>query len=234
MKAIILAAGKGSRLRPAGLELPKCLLEVGGRPIIEHQLAALGARGIQDVLVVVGYRHELVMTRLGERVRYRTYPEWDTSNNFPTLWSVRDELADGFVCLFADVICDEASIGQLVASGADICALVDTSRVLAGTMRVQIRNGGVTGIGSHIPVSEGSGNFIGIAKFSASGARLLLEQMEDMVSTSRDEYYTVAVDRLAGRGTPIGYVDIAGRPWVEIDTVEDLERAHALVGLASK
>lgn len=230
MKAIILAAGKGSRLRPAGLELPKCLLEVGGRPLIEHQLAMLEAEGVRDVLVVVGYRNELIRHHLGDRVRYRTYDAWDTSNNFPTLWSVRDELSEGFVCLFADVLCDEASIGQLVASGADICALVDTSRVLAGTMRVQIRNGGVTGIGSHIPVSEGSGNFIGIAKFSAAGARLLLDQMERTVEASRHEYYTVAVDQLAARGEPVGYVDVAGRPWVEIDTVEDLERAHALVG----
>ena len=78
------------------------------------------------------------------------------------------------------------------------------------------------------------GNFIGIAKFSAPGAQLLVDQMEQMAAASRNDYYTVAVDRLAGRGEHIGYVDVAGRPWVEIDTVDDLERAYALVGAGER
>jgi choline kinase len=100
-------------------------------------------------------------------------------------------------------------------------------------MRVRVESGHLTGIGSHIPAGEGSGNFIGIARFSPAGSQLLLEQMEEMAATSRNEYYTVAVDRLAKRGVRVGYVDVAGRPWVEIDTVEDLERAHILAGAGS-
>ena len=230
MKAVILAAGPGSRLHPVKPGIPKCLLEVGGKPLIEHQLSVLDANGIRDVLVVVGYKSELIQRHLGDRVRYRTNDAWESSNNFLTLWNIRDELQNGFVCFFADVLCDVDPITQALQSPSEICAMVDTSRVLEGTMRVRILSDRVMGIGSHIPVSEGSGNFIGIAKFSAPGARLLVDQMEQMAAESRNDYYTVAVDRLAGRGEHVGYVDVAGRPWVEIDTVDDLERAHALAG----
>ena len=228
VKAVILAAGQGSRLRPAKPGIPKCLLEVGGKALIEHQLSSLDATGILDVLVVVGYKGEMIQRHVGNRVRYRICDTWESSNNFLTLWSIRDELEDGFVCFFADLLCDADPIAQVLAAPSEICIIVDTSRVLEGTMRVQIESGHVTGIGSHIPVSEGSGNFIGVAKFSPAGARQLLEQLEAMVETSRNEYYTVAVDRLACRGVPVGYVDMSGRPWVEIDTAEDLQRAHSL------
>ena len=217
-------------MRSATLDIPKCLLEVGGRRLIDYQLAAIAAQGISDVLVVVGYKSELIKRHLGNRVRYRVCDTWDSSNNFLTLWGVRDELSTGFLCLFADVYCDAGPLEEVLRSPSEVCAIVDTSRVLDGTMRVRILDGRMVGIGSHIPVAEGSGNFIGIAKCSAVGARLLVEQMAEMVETSRHEYYTVAVDRLAGRGDYVGFVEVAGRPWVEVDTIEDLERARALLG----
>ncbi|MDE0829782.1 MAG: phosphocholine cytidylyltransferase family protein [Vicinamibacterales bacterium] len=234
MKAVILAAGQGSRLRPAKPGVPKCLLEVGGKTLIEHQLAVIDAQGIRDVVAVVGYKNELIKRHLGDRVRYRICDTWDSSNNFQTLWDVRDELRGGFVCFFADVYCDAGPIEEALLSPYDICAVVDTSQVLAGTMRVRIVNGRLVGIGGHIPVRDGSGNFIGIAKFSTDGARRLLEQMEAMAGSSRNDYYTVAVDRLAGKGEDIGFVTVDGRPWVEIDTAEDLERAHTLLALGSR
>lgn len=232
MKAVILAAGQGSRLRPARPGVPKCLVEVAGRPLIEHQLSVIHDYGIGDVVVVIGYKGKLIQQHLGDRVRYRSTAAWDSSNNFHTLWTVRDELRNGFACFFADVFCDAAPIGEALRSPADIRVIVDCARVLEGTMRVRMAEGRLTGIGSHIPVSEGSGNFIGIAVFSAQGARLLLDEMEQIAATSRNEYYTIAVDRLARRGEHVACIDVAGRPWVEIDTVDDLERSHALLGAA--
>ena len=139
LTGVILAAGQGSRLRSAKLDLPKCLLEIGGKTIIDRQLNTLDALNILDVLVVVGYRGELIKRQLGNRVRYHTYNAWASSNNFLTLWRARNALQGGFVCLFADVICDSQEVSNVVKSPSDICALVDTSAVLAGTMRVQRR-----------------------------------------------------------------------------------------------
>ena len=211
----------------------------GGDPrffvaLLEDVLGAMDWIVTHNAKEALVLENELIKRHLGDRVRYRICDTWDSSNNFQTLWDVRDELRGGFVCFFADVYCDAGPIEEALLSPYDICAVVDTSQVLAGTMRVRIVNGRLVGIGGHIPVRDGSGNFIGIAKFSTDGARRLLEQMEAMAGSSRNDYYTVAVDRLAGKGEDIGFVTVDGRPWVEIDTAEDLERAHTLLALGSR
>lgn len=107
MKAIILAAGKSSRLYPITLERPKCLLEVGKQSIIERQIDMLNKQGIDDILVVVGYKKEVIRDAVGDKVRYAEYNDYEKTNNLFTLWSIKDELDDDFILLFSDVIIEE-------------------------------------------------------------------------------------------------------------------------------
>ena len=104
MKAIILAAGESSRLYPLTLTKPKCLIEVGGKRIIDHQIEMLRKVGIEDIVVVVGYKKDMIVNALGSTVRYCEYNDFATTNNFATLWHIRDELKNNFVCLFSDVL----------------------------------------------------------------------------------------------------------------------------------
>ncbi len=229
MKAIILAAGKGTRLYPLTLEKPKCLLEVGGKSVIDRQIAAIHEMGIEDVVVVVGYKKEVIMSEVGAKVRYRAYHNFEETNNLHTLWSVKDELNNAFICLFSDLIFDTDVIRKAMESNDDICMVCNTHKILEGTMRIKLTDGKFTGVGGHIPVSEGSGNFLGIAKFSKRGANLLVSQMGEMVSGHKNDYYTIAIDVLAKKGIEIGYVNLHDSLWIEIDTREDLDRARQLL-----
>lgn len=226
LKAVILAAGRSSRLYPLTLNIPKCLLKFGNKRIIDFQIEALHQIGIEDVLVVVGYRGDEIRKALANKARFREYDKFESTNNLHTLWSVRDELDEGFICLFSDVLFDTKIIRGVHQSEDDFCMAVDTGRVLEGTMRVQIADGILNGIGSQIPVARGSGNFIGIAGFSQHGARMLCKQMKEMVSNHLQDYYTMAVNALAQKGIRIGYFDVAGLKWAEIDTLKDLESAR--------
>ena len=234
MKAIILAAGRSSRLYPITLEKPKCLLEVGGRRIIDRQIAAIRKIGIMDILMVVGYKGDVIKREVGNTVRYREYKDYEKTNNLHTLWSVKDELQCGFLCLFSDVLFDAEIIKRAKNSLQDFCMIIDTSRVLEGTMRVTIKDEKLTDIGSQVSISNASGNFIGIAKFSKAGAKTLVRQMEQMFSECHDDYYTMAIDILAKEGTGIGYVDVEDGKWIEVDTKEDLELANQLFSNNSK
>lgn len=228
-KAIILAAGKGTRLYPLTLEKPKCLLEVGGMSVINRQIAVIREMGIEDIVMVVGYKKEVIMSQVGAKVRYREYLNFDETNNLHTLWSVRDELNNAFICFFSDLIFDADLIRKAMVSNNDICMVCNTNKILEGTMRIKLTDGKLTGVGGHIPVSEGSGNFLGIAKFSKRGANLLVDQMRKMVSGHKNDYYTIAIDVLAKKGIEIGYVNLDDSLWVEIDTEKDLESAHKLL-----
>ncbi|MBC8489391.1 MAG: phosphocholine cytidylyltransferase family protein [Bacteroidetes bacterium] len=234
MKAIILAAGRSSRLYPITLEKPKCLLEVGGRRIIDRQIAAIREIGIKDILIVVGYKGDVIKDDLGNSVRYREYHDYNKTNNLHTLWSVKDELQSDFLCFFSDVLFDSELIKKAKDSIQDFCMIIDTSRVLEGTMRVTIKDGKLTAIGSQVSISNASGNFIGIAKFTKAGANKLVKQMEKMISGYHDDYYTMAIDILAKKGTEIGYVDVGNGNWIEVDTKEDFERANQLFSSNSK
>ena len=226
MKAIILAAGRSSRLYPITLERPKCLLEIGGKIIIDRQIDAIREIGIHDVLVVVGYKGNLILDELGDRVRYREYNDYNKTNNLHTLWNVKDELNEDFICLFSDVLFDPIILKKAKESLEDFCMMIDTSQVLTDTMRVKLEYEKLTSIGSHISVDEGSGNFIGIAKFSKIGARKLYNQMEKLILDHKNDYYTIAIDTLAKEGAQIGYIDVKGKKWAEIDTKADLDNAN--------
>ena len=85
MKAIILAAGLSSRLYPLTLKRPKCLLDVGGVSIIERQIENIQKIGINDIIVVVGYKKDIIKKTLGDKVKFRDYEDYDKTNNLHTL-----------------------------------------------------------------------------------------------------------------------------------------------------
>lgn len=224
--ALILAAGMGTRLQPITLDHPKCLVEVAGKTLIARQIETLRAAGVDDIRLVVGYQEEKIRERLGPGIQYRFYPDFAKTNNLHTLWQARDWLGGGFLCLFSDVIFSAETIRRLLDSPDDLVLAVDASQVMAGTMRVKIADGRIAGVGSHIPVAEGSGTFIGLAKFSAAGAATLLATMAEMIDGHQKDYYTMALDRQARDGGHVSYVDIADQAWIEIDTLDDLNRAE--------
>ncbi|MBI4318531.1 MAG: phosphocholine cytidylyltransferase family protein [Chloroflexi bacterium] len=119
MKALIVAAGKSSRLYPLTNDTPKPLLQIGGRSIIERSVDLLNANGISEVIVVVGFHHEKMREALHERASFVFNPFYELSNNMASLWLALPYLeGDAFVYLHADVIYHEALISELV-SGAE-------------------------------------------------------------------------------------------------------------------
>ncbi len=226
MKAIILAAGTSSRLYPITRDIPKCLLDVAGRSIIDRQLETLKELGIEDIVLLVGYKAEVIKERLADRVRYRFFDNFEKTNNLHTLLSAKDELDQEVLCLLADVIFEKRLIEKLISSESSFTLVIDPT-IRPGTMRVKIEDGSITKIGNHVDVENGDGNFIGVAKFSAEAAGLLANEMEQLAKHGNEnEYYTIALESLANKGHKIGFINTDGTWWTEIDTKEDLDSAR--------
>ncbi len=112
MKAVILAAGQGTRIRSVHGERPKCLIDVDERTILDHQLDALRIAGINDVAIVVGYEKEQIVAHAKQRhepnqkIQFIENPAFALTNNIYSLWLSLEWLrGDKFVCLNADVKC---------------------------------------------------------------------------------------------------------------------------------
>jgi len=222
MKAIILAAGRGSRLYPITLKKPKGLLKIGSETILDRLVRQFKESGIEDILIVVGFQKKHLINHFGDSVRYATYEDFAITNNLHTLWSVKEELNDDVIISFSDLVMHQSIVDKLVVLDNDITMAIDTSQVLDGTMRVAINDLKIKNI-TTTTVEEADGNFIGISKISKSGCTLLVNEMSKMIHGNYDNYYTVAIDRLARNGINIGYFDVRRFIWREIDTKSEYD-----------
>jgi len=227
MKAIILAAGKGTRLYPITLNKPKGLLEIGDETILDRLIRQFREAGINDIVVVVGYQKEKLKEHFGRSVRYLEYDGYDETNNLHTLWSVRDELNDDVIITFADLILHSDIVNKVIEIQNDIVMTVDTSQVLDGTMRVEVGNSKLLSIKT-TTVENASGNFIGLAKFNKLGCEKLVNEMSKLIKSNFDDYYTLAIDKIVRRGEDVAYCDINGILWREIDTKDEYDEVKTI------
>lgn len=230
MRGVILAAGAGTRLTGSGVVRPKCLAPFAGTPLIELQVRALRACGIDDVTVVVGFEADRVRRSCPPGLRFVDNPDYAATNSLYSLWLARPMLLQGFVVLNCDVLFHPTMLHDLVTAAHENALLVshpDAGDAPFGDeeMRVSVRRGRVADIRKDLPDGLTDGENVGIAKFSARGARRLARALDRIVAAGGVRDWAprafgefAAADRLYAIGT-------RGLPWIEIDTPEDYQRA---------
>ena len=128
MKAVILAAGEGMRLRPLTVSEPKVMIPVANRPILEYVVEALAKNDVRDIVMVVGYRKERIMShfedgkKFGARIEYVVQEK--QLGNGHALFSAKDRLHGDFMVVSGDNIVDSRAVGDLLRSGSCPSALV--------------------------------------------------------------------------------------------------------------
>ncbi|MEE9182774.1 MAG: phosphocholine cytidylyltransferase family protein [candidate division NC10 bacterium] len=230
MRALVLAAGQAIRLRPFTEETPKCLLEMGGKPILAHLLDALAGQGIEDAVVVTGYLGEQIRTfarELSVPVTVVENPRYAETNNLTSVWVAREALlGSAFVILYADILFDPDILKGCLAGPGEICLAV-SRELYDESKKVQTQGTRVLAVSKTVPLAEVTGTFLGIARFSKHGGRLLYAEIEYLVrEQATDQYYTAAVERLIAKGVPVHCSVTTGLPWVDIDGPPELRRAQ--------
>lgn len=236
MKAVILAAGQGTRIRSVHGEHPKCLIEVDEATILDHQLAALSMAGINEVAIVVGYEKEQIIAHVRnkrlshQRIHFIENPAFAITNNIYSLWLASDWLrGDSFIALNADVIFDPEMLNSAVQPYAPISMIVDPLW-RDETMKVMIEDHRVIRMSKKISHEEFSGTYIGITVFSKSIQGRFLRRLSDLITAGRvNEFFNIAVQELADEGVHVGYTSTDGLAWAEIDDPLDLTFAQQSV-----
>ena len=238
-KAIILAAGVGSRLRPLTEDKPKCLLEVGTRTLVDHQLHALGRCGINDVIIVVGHCADRIRRHLGDRVRYLTNERYEDTNSLYSLWLARQELTSGALILNSDVFALPLLFERLLRAPAPDAILVERrDRFEVEDMKVRLNGSYVVDFGKNLSSENSHAHNVGVAKFSELGGSRLAGYLEQLVATGHGNDWAPRAFREFASHWPLTAVATDGLPWIEIDYLEDLARARneiepAVLGLDS-
>tara|TARA_Y100000590_G_C15736107_1_gene1018613 strand:+ start:371 stop:1093 length:723 start_codon:yes stop_codon:yes gene_type:complete len=224
-KALILAAGKGTRIRGITKNKPKCLLRFKDKTIIEILIEKLRSEGINKITVVTGYQSEKIKKKLKNSVKYINYPNYNKTNNLHTLLYAKRELNEPLLCIFSDLLLSQKIIKKMALSKKDICLAIDTKSKLEGTMRVKKTKNHIVDIGSHIKTNFSNGNFIGLSKFSKFGCKHLKESLNRFKDSHYEFYYTEALNSLIKDKKKINFIDISKYTWKEIDTKKDYDSA---------
>jgi choline kinase len=235
MKAVILAAGVGSRLAPLTNDRPKVLVEVLGRPIIFRQLDHLAKAGIasRDVVVVGGYRIDALKAALhanGYECQIVLNEKYEPWGNFFSL-HVAEPLLRGhaFLQLDGDVILDDKILPRMIAApGEALLATDPTAELDDDAMKVQMRGDQVIALSKKLDGTKCWGEYIGVTKLSANAGAAVFRELAKFPSMGlTHEYYDHSYHLLTERNeVPFGIVDIRDCTVLEIDDRTDLERVE--------
>jgi choline kinase len=237
MKAVILAAGVARRLAPLTDHTHKALLPVGGRSLLDRMLDGLAASGVEESVLVVGHCQDQVRraaraARGAMRISYVENPDYQ-KGSILSLWRARETLLrDSTLVMDADVLFPECFLTRLIAAPAPSALLLDRGFHDTGEeVKLYAIGERVIALGKKVVpeawdvVGEGVGFFKCGLAHAPEYIRLLEESIRE---TGGANEYEDALHRLLAR-VPVGWVDVTGLPWTEVDFAEDLRRAETQI-----
>jgi choline kinase len=232
MRGIILAAGRGARLNGGNGDMPKCLVPLGGETLLSRNIRVLRDAGLEEIVVVVGCAAATVR-RTCPDVTFVENARFAQTNSLYSLWLARTLLAEGFVVMNCDVLAHPQLVTDLLTAhheDALLLAYRDDDTVYGDEeMKVKVRRGRVTDISKSMDPVEADGENLGIVKFGASGARVLVEEMDALVAAGDDTAWVPRAFKEFAARRPLHVIGTRGFPWIEIDFPDDYRRAVDVV-----
>jgi len=234
-RAIILAAGQGKRLLPLTEARPKCLIELSGRTLLAWQLLRLQAAGVQEAVIVTGFRADAVEAEIANLdlsmpVRLVFNPFYTVSDNTASCWIVRSEFDREILVLNGDTLFGPGVAEKLLAAPrADITVTIDRKdHYDADDMKVLTEHGSLRAIGKTIEAYDAES--IGFLRFSPAGAAKFVAGVEKVLQTPDGlrRWYLSVIDELARSGVDVKVASIEGLEWGEMDFPQDVENLARL------
>jgi choline kinase len=226
MKAIIMAAGIGSRLKKELGNQPKCCTPVGGEILIERMLRLLTEKGVGDIALVIG--------RLRGKTNARFYinPFFNVTNSIASLWFAREELdgQDDVVILNGDLFFEPALLDTVLAARDDVVMFADPRRVQEADYRFGYDHGLLRRYGKNLTPADSNGEYVGVAKLRRNCVGFFRAGLEVLVAAQQHSLWweDVLYNQCATQ-RPIHVCEITDSFWAEVDYIEDFERIQAFL-----
>ena len=234
MTGVILAAGMAKRLRPLTDTMPKCLLSIGKRTLLERTVDAMVQAGVGDFVVITGYRGEMIREFLTTHYptlvfRFIHNADYEHNNNIYSLWMAGQAVrGKEFLLMDSDILCDPAAVAA-IASQPEAALALNRHELGEEEMKVVVdENMRITEISKTCSPAEAIGESVGIEKVTAAYSKALYEELDQMIVQEKliDIFYEKAFERLIPRGHTFRVVDTTGFFSYELDTPDDFRQAQ--------
>lgn len=235
-KALILAAGCGTRLAPLTNKRPKCLVQVNGKSILFKQVENLLYNGITDITIVSGYKADILEKSVHElwpQIKIVKSTDYATTNNMYSAYlGIQSMFPDGkifpFYMMNADVFFDESIIEKLEKDRRGNLICVDIGRYMVESMKVVEKGEKIIKISKQVSQDDALGCSIDVYKFNSEGGKAFFDCCTDYIENRKElnMWSEVALNEVLAKVN--FYVNSIEGRWIEIDTYEDLTMAEAL------
>lgn len=228
MKAILLAAGRGTRISRMIDDVPKSTLSINGEPLIRRTVKMLLAHDIQ-IVVCTGYQEQKIRSALKELpVTFYYNPFFDITNSLASLWLAREELdGENTIIMNADVFLCHDILDMILNNRDENVMAIDKTRTAVGDYFFKtLDNDCIAKYGKDLPLAERTGEYVGIAKVSSKFVPHFKKRMEEMIHAQKHSYWweNVMYSFADDGEKDIHTMDVNGLFWAEIDYFDDYER----------
>ncbi|MEW4468746.1 phosphocholine cytidylyltransferase family protein [Parasphingorhabdus sp. JC815] len=230
-RAIILNAGKGSRLLPLTSERPKCLIEFRGKAILDHQIEALLPLDLDEIIIVTGYRGEMItdhiannVSRYGEKIRTIANPDWAESSSIASVMAARDYLSSNYMVMNGDTVYDAAILKKAAGMAKPGTSLLvePLAENTEDDMLVKVQDGRVMAAAKTLSREAATHRSLGVI-FGRSDGGAYRRMLDEVMACSNGhlQYHHEIINRLAGL-QKVHAIESHSGTWQEIDRPEDL------------
>jgi choline kinase len=239
VRVLILAAGQGKRLLPLTADVPKALLDIGGKSLIERQIEAFHENGLKDFVVITGYGAarmeaalEVIAKRLGVVVTTVFNPFYAVADNLASCWLARDAMTGDFIQVNGDNVFRSDLVARLLAAPPVPVAVAINRKdnFDADDMKVMLDGERLTEVGKTLPVDTVDAEAIGFYVFRGTGVEAYRAELELAMRNPEGlkRWFPSAIGSLAKK-IDVGTIAITGLRWSEVDFPVDLQQARTLV-----
>lgn len=230
MKALLLAAGMGTRINHDIKGIPKCSVDIGGIALIENTINVLKSCNIQDIGVVVGYQGQSIVNLLDNKgIQFFRNPFFDVTNSIASLWFAREFLSskDSYIIINADVFFEMDLLELIIGEQLDPVLWADERRIQEADYRFYYQDEKLLKHGKHLSNGETTGEYVGVAKVGYPFIQRFAERMEEMIQNQQHQLWWENILYSFIGETDIFIKNISNCFWAEVDLIGDYQRILA-------
>lgn len=225
MRALIMAAGRGTRISRYIEGKPKCTVNIGDISLIEYTVRELMGREINEIAIVLGYKSEILEDMLSKySITFYYNYFYEVTNSIASAWFARDFIEDDMLMMNADVFAEKSILDTLFDLKQDTVLLSDSSRKETADYKLYYEDNQLIKFGKELQGKDISGEYVGIARINKSFLPEFKNRLNSLIKEGKYNMWWEDVLYSFVGESPIYVEDVAGRFWAEVDFIEDYER----------